>query len=164
MTWNLNSLTKDNFNRVQLIEAHNSLFNYDLIAVNETGLNDSIEIPEFLLDNYTFINANNAANQRHGGVGLFYKNSLPLKVRDDLSFAESIVIELKFRRKSIFFTILYRSPASSHNSPEFAKFLNDLQISTVKSVPKNHWLCFLLVILMLILCLGGLLVIIHLKD
>ena len=45
ITWNLNSLTKDHFNRVQLIEAHNSLFNYDLIAVNETCLNDSIEIP-----------------------------------------------------------------------------------------------------------------------
>ena len=71
MTWNLNSLTKDNFNRVQLIEAHNSLFNYDLIAVNETCLNDTIEIPETLLENYTFINANSAANHRHGGVGLF---------------------------------------------------------------------------------------------
>ena len=95
--------------------------------MNETCLNDTIEIPKILLDNFTFINANNAANHRHGGVGLFYKNSLPLKVRDDLSFAESIVIELKIRRKSIFFTILYRSPAASHNSPEFDKFLNDFK-------------------------------------
>ena len=30
MSWNLNSLAKDNFQRVSLIEAHNSIFNYDL--------------------------------------------------------------------------------------------------------------------------------------
>ena len=33
-------------------------------------------------------------NSRYGGVGLFYKNSLPIKIRNDLSFDESIVIEL----------------------------------------------------------------------
>ena len=33
MNWNLNSLTKDNFHRVDLIEAHNSIFKYDLISV-----------------------------------------------------------------------------------------------------------------------------------
>ena len=58
----------------------------------------------------------------HGGVGLFYKNTLPLKHRDDLSFDESIVVELKFGRKKIFFTVLYRSPASKHGSPEFERF------------------------------------------
>ena len=34
MSWNLNSLAKDNFHRVSLIEAHNSFFNYDLISVS----------------------------------------------------------------------------------------------------------------------------------
>ena len=34
MNWNLNSLPKNNFERVQLIEAHNSLFNYDLNQPN----------------------------------------------------------------------------------------------------------------------------------
>ena len=42
MTWNLNSLAKDDFQRVRLIEAHNSIFNYDLISVCETSLNDSV--------------------------------------------------------------------------------------------------------------------------
>ena len=48
---------------------------------------------------YTFVPANNPANTRHGGVGLFYKNSLPVIVRNDLSFNESIVVELKFGQK-----------------------------------------------------------------
>ena len=62
MTWNVNSLGKDNFQRVQLLEAHNSIFNYDLISINETSLNDTVELPETLLDNYSFLHANNSAN------------------------------------------------------------------------------------------------------
>ena len=43
------SLAKDNFQRVRLIEAHNSVFNYDLISICETSLNDSVELPETLV-------------------------------------------------------------------------------------------------------------------
>ncbi|MCH2417084.1 MAG: hypothetical protein MK195_10055, partial [Acidimicrobiales bacterium] len=50
MNWNLNSLAKNNFERVPLIEAHNSIFNYDLISLCETSLNDSTEIPDPLMN------------------------------------------------------------------------------------------------------------------
>ena len=43
--------------------------------------------------------ANNPSNTRNGGVGLLFKNCLPVIIRDDLSFDESIVVELKFGRK-----------------------------------------------------------------
>ena len=123
MNWNLNSLVKDNFGRVDLIEAHNAIFDYDLISVCETNLNDAIEIPEPLLNDYTFISANHPGNVSHGGVGLFYKDSLPVIHRKDLSFDECIVIELKVGRKKVFFTVLYRSPASKYGSVEFDRFL-----------------------------------------
>ena len=98
----VNSLYKDNCQRVRLIEAHNSIFNYDLISICETSLNDSVELPDTLLNNYTFVPASNPANSRNGGTGLFFKNSLPVIVRNDLSFDESIVVELKFGRKKYF--------------------------------------------------------------
>ena len=69
MTWNLNSLAKDNFQRLNLIETHNAIFDYDLISINDTSLNDTVELPETLLDDYTFVHANNTANTRHGGGG-----------------------------------------------------------------------------------------------
>ena len=106
MSWNVDSLAKDNFQRVRLIEAHNSIFNYDLISICETSLNDSVELPDNLLNDYIFIPANNPANSRNGGVGLFYKNSFPVIVRNDLSFGESIVVELKFGRKNIFHRLI----------------------------------------------------------
>ena len=111
------------FHRVDLIEAHNSIFNYDLISVCETNLDDSVELPETLLNDYTFVPANHPLNIKHGGVGIFYKNSLPVNVRRDLSLDESIVVELKFGRKKIFLTVLYRSPSFNHASPEFRDFL-----------------------------------------
>ena len=61
------------------------------------------------------------------GWVLFYKNSLPVKIRNDLSFDESIVVELKYGRKKIFFTVLYRSPAFNHISPEFQAFLSNFE-------------------------------------
>ena len=106
MNWNLNSLAKENFGRVQLIEAHNSIFNNDFISICETSLNDSLELPKTLLDDYVFVPANNPANTRHGGVGLFYKTSLPVIVRNDFSFDESIVVELNFGKKN-FFLLFY---------------------------------------------------------
>ena len=101
MSWNVNTIAKDNFQRVHLIEAHNSIFNYDLISICETSLNDSIKLPHILLNDYTFVHSKNPTNTRHGGVELFYKNSLPIKIRNDLSFDESIVVKLKFGWKKI---------------------------------------------------------------
>ena len=142
MSWNLNSLAKDNFQRVSLIEAHNSIFNYDLIYICETSLNDSVELPEPLLNDYTFVPANNPANTRHGGVGLFYKNSFPVVVRNDLSFDESIVVELKFGRKKILFTVLYRSPAFDHNSSNFQVFLSNFRNLHAKIKAENPFATF----------------------
>ena len=80
MSWNVNSIAKDDFQRVRLIEAHNSILKYDLISLCEISINDSIKLPDILLNDYTFVHSNNQTNNRHGGVGLFYKNSLPIKI------------------------------------------------------------------------------------
>ena len=71
MSWNVNSLAKNNFQRVRLLEAHNSIFSYDLISICETSLNDAVELPESLLNDYTFVPASNPLKTRNGGVGLF---------------------------------------------------------------------------------------------
>ena len=95
------------------------------LYVKETSLNDSIKLPDILLNDYTFVHSKNPTNTRHGEVGLFYNNSQPIKIRNDLSFDESIIIELNFSRKQVFFTVLYRSSAFSHTSPESKVFLSN---------------------------------------
>ena len=97
--WNINSLAKDNFQRVQLLEAHNSIFSYDIISLTEVSINDTVEVPDTLRDDYTFVHKSNNANTRHGGVGLLYRNSLPCSVRHDLGFDEALVVELNFKKR-----------------------------------------------------------------
>ena len=57
------------------------------------------------------------------GSAFFYKDTLPIKIRSDLSIDECIVAELRFGRKKIFFTVLYRNPMHKANSPDFHNFV-----------------------------------------
>ena len=154
MSWNLNSLAKDNFQRTRLIEAHNALFNNDLISICETSLNDSVELHETLINDYTFVSANNPANVRHGGVGLFFENSLPVEVRNDLSFDESIVIELKYFLL-FYIEVLLLSILRVNFKPSCQLLKNYIPKSKVET-PLQH---FLLVILMHTLSFDGLMAI-----
>ena len=70
MNWNCNSLAKENFQRMKFIEAQNSIFNYDIISLCETSLNNQVTLPDpesYLNNEYTFISVNKPDNTRHGG-------------------------------------------------------------------------------------------------
>ena len=83
------------------------MHNYDIISICGTSLNDTVDLPNVLLEKYTFVSCNNTSNTRNGGVDLFYKNDLPIKIRDDLLFDESIVVKIVIGRKKIFFTVIF---------------------------------------------------------
>ena len=123
--WNLNTLSKDNFNRISILEAHNSIFKYDIISLCETSLNDDLPVPDNALPKY--YPYNHPSGERKGGVGIFYKDDLPIRIRNDLSFDECLVTELIFGRKNIFFTVFYRNPENNANSPEFLQFLTKFE-------------------------------------
>ena len=44
--WNLNTLSKDDFYRITLLQAHNTEYNYDIISLCETSLDDEVQVPE----------------------------------------------------------------------------------------------------------------------
>ena len=80
--WNLNTLSKY------------------IISLSETSLDDTVEVPD--MPGYKYNSCQHPDGNRSGGVRIFYKESLPLKIRGDLSFNESIVCNLIFRDKHIF--------------------------------------------------------------
>ena len=83
-SWNLNSITAYDFLRVSLIEAYNSVYNYDMIGVVETHLDSTIEESRLALDGYTCIQSNHPHNVKRSGVGLYIKESLASQNRSDL--------------------------------------------------------------------------------
>ena len=125
--WNLNTLSKDEFSRITLLEAHNAEYNYDIISLCETSLSDAVRVPENALPGYKFYSCDHPDGERSGGVGIFYKETLPLRIRPDLSFDECVVSEMIFGHKKIFFTVLYRNPRAKAHSDEFNSFLENFE-------------------------------------
>ena len=121
-------------------------------------LNDTVDLPDEMLENYTFVSCNSPSNTKRG-IGLFYKNDLPVKIRTDLSFEESIVIEVVFSRKKVFFTAIYKSPSYCHGTPEFELFLNNFEALYENIKKDNPFAFFLQVTSMVILSFGGMMVI-----
>ena len=140
--WNINTLSKNEFQRIPLIEAHNFPFKYDIISLCETSLNDKIKVPEGILKGYEFFSSDHPSGEKKGGVGIFYKEYLPLKIRYDLSFEESIVTELKFGHKKIFFTVLYRNPINKFGTPEFSNFVKNFNTLYFKIMNENPYTMF----------------------
>ena len=140
--WNLNTLSKDDFYRVSLLEANNTLYKYDIISLCETSLSDDIVIPENSLPGYIYHPLNNPDGGKNGGVGIFYKDSLPLRIREDLSFDECLVTELIFGRKKIFFTVFYRNPKNDAASIGFADFLINFENLHTKIQEENPYAMF----------------------
>ena len=136
--WNVNTLSKNDFLRVSQLEAHNTFFQYDIISFCETSLNETTKVLENLLKGYQFISSDHPSGDKKGGVGIFYKETLPLKYnRDDLSFEECIVVELRFGRKKICFTVLYRNPTNKPNSPEFLNFVHKFEDHLHKKIKEE---------------------------
>ena len=140
--WNLNSLAANNFNRLTFLNAENTIHKYDIISLCETSLNDEISVSPDAIPGYTFKPLNHPSGGRHGGVGIFYKESLPLRIRDDLCFDECLVSEIKFGRKKIFFTVFYRNPAYKASSIEFQSFKSNFETLNHKISLENPYVSF----------------------
>ena len=61
------------------------------------------------------------------GVGIFYKENIPLKIRHDLSFKECLVSEIHIGKEKIFHFIINRSPSVKAGSLQFDDFLDNLE-------------------------------------
>ena len=101
--WNLNSISAHDLLRVSLIEAYNSIYNYDLIGIVETHLDSNVEEERLALNGYSFIKDNHPQNVKRGGIGLYIRDSLASKRRSDLvTLPECIVYEIQLNRKNTF--------------------------------------------------------------
>ena len=109
------------------IEAYNSNQNYDFICISETYLDSSIssDDKDIAIEGYNIIRADHPSNLKKGGVCIYYKESLAVKLIDVNFLNESILYEVTFDKLKGYITVLYRSP--SQNSSEFDNFLSEFE-------------------------------------
>ena len=145
--WNLDSIMIENRVKIPLTEAISYLHKFDIAALFETYLNDTIPNNQIEMEGYSsnIFRSDHPTNTKRGGVCLYCKNYLPIKLHPDLHILdESIVVELTLSRKRLFFAVIYRSP--SQNSDEFDLFLSRLVSVMNICIVKNLTVLSLLVI------------------
>ena len=115
---NLNSLSAHSFSRLAQWKAYNSIYKYDFICLSETYLDSSI--PDNLIDieGYKLIQADHPDNIKRGGVCIYYKESLPVRVISLPYFKEALLLEMSNNNKKVMVSVIYRSPSQTNDELE----------------------------------------------
>ena len=84
---------------------------------------DNLEIP-----GYNFIRIDQPPKNKRGGVCIYHKNTLPLKVLDiHILLQECINFKIKIENKLCNFIVLYRLPSQSWGT--FKSFIDNLELN-----------------------------------
>ena len=99
--WNLNSIAPHNYPKFLLLKAYIAVYKFHIICISETYLDTSITSDDDNLEilGYKLMRSDIPSNSNRGGVSIYYKSALPLRVLDIYYLQESICFELKIGDK-----------------------------------------------------------------
>ena len=135
--WNLNSMSAHNYVKVFLFKAYIAIHKFDIICISETYLDSSTPSDDSNLEisGYTLVRSDHPSNNKRGGVCIYYKSFLPLRILNVQYLQESICFELKIGDKTCNFLSLYRSPSQSQD--DFETFTENLELNLENLMQKN---------------------------
>ena len=115
--WNLNSIAGHSFIKISLLQAYNAIQRFDIICLSEIYLDDSYHIDDdhLAFPGYNLIRADNRNNIKRGGVYIYYRETLPLKIINVNILNECLVCELSFGHHRVCLVSIYRTPNQSSN-------------------------------------------------
>ena len=123
--WNLNSLTAHNYSKLTQLKAYTSMYKHDFICLLETYLDSSTPHSLLEIDGYNLIRADHPDNIKRGGVCIYYKESLPVRVLSSPYLKEALLLEMIENNKKIIVSVIYCSPRQSNR--EFNSFLSSFE-------------------------------------
>ena len=138
--WNLNSVSDYNYTKLSSLKAFVAVHKFDIICLSETYLDSSVAPDDDNLEisGYSLVRSDHPSNNKCGGVCVYYKNFLPLRVLDIQYLHECINFELKIGDKLCNFVALYRSPSQTQD--ELEKFSDNLELNLGTLSQKNPFL------------------------
>ena len=124
-----NSIPAHNFQKLALLQGYISSNKADILCLSETFLNSDISWDDnnFQLPGFDLIRAEHLSNTKRGGVCIYYRNFLPLKLINIHYLNESVTFEIKLGDKICNFVSLYRSPNQSED--DFENFCNNFELT-----------------------------------
>ena len=113
--WNLNRILAHDYSKLFLLKAYISVHKFDIICLSETYLDSTVPIDDdnLVISRYNLIRSDHPSNNKRGGVCLYYKNYLPLRVIIlNISYLkECLNFQVRIGDKSCNSIALYRSPS-----------------------------------------------------
>ena len=96
--WNLNNMDAHNFIKMSLLQAYIGRNRFDIIRLSETYLDNSYYTDDdhLTFPGYNLIRADNPNNIKRGGVCIYYRGSLPVKVINLNFLSECLVANFIF--------------------------------------------------------------------
>ena len=115
--WNLNSISAHNYAKLSLLRAYVAFHKFDIIYLAETYLNSSNSADDETLEisGYNLVRSDYSLNSKRGGVCIYYKNYLPLRVISVNYLSECINFEIMIENEICNFITLYRSPSQNQD-------------------------------------------------
>ena len=113
--WNLNSICAHNFTKLSLLRAYVNIHKFDIVCFSETYLDSSISDESLKISEYYLIRCDHPSNKKCGGICIYYKNFLPLKVTGVGLLEECITVDLIISDKLCSFVALYRPASQSQD-------------------------------------------------
>ena len=87
------------------------MYKHDFIRLSEAYLDATIFDSLLEIDGYNLVSADHSKNIRRGGLGIYYKESLPVRVVSLPHFKEALLLEMTDNNKKIILPVIYRSPS-----------------------------------------------------
>ena len=140
--WNVNSIPSHNFQKIAVLDSFVAIHKFDIICILQTFLNNTYKYNELNLNGYSLLRADHPSNANRGGVCIYYKETLALKVISILYLNESLLFEVKVGSKKCIIGTVYRSP--SQYSDEFESFLSNFDFLLQDISIRNPYLTLLL--------------------
>ena len=127
--WNLNSISAHNFTKISLLTAYVLVHNFDIICLSETYLNSEISTDDKNLEipGYYLLRPDHPSNNKRGGICIFYRTNLPLRVLNISYLSECITFEISIGNKVCRFIHLYRPPSQTQD--EFQMYKSNLKLN-----------------------------------
>ena len=111
----LNSILAQNYTKISFLTAYVLVHNFDIICLPETYLNSEISTDHrnVGIPGYYMLRVDHPSNNKRGGVCIFYRTTLSLRVLNMPYLSECITFEISIGNKVCRFIHLYRSPSQT---------------------------------------------------
>ena len=140
----MNSLTAHNFEKVNLLEAYNTVNKFDIICLSESVLYSSIltESNNRKINEYKMVRTDHRNSIKRGGVCAYAREFLPVCNFSNSCLTECLTLEVTISKKKGYVVTLYRS--TSQTSDKFASFISNFEKLLINITSFDHHFLILL--------------------